>query len=110
MLKLVKRGAAALVVGVLVQVLIILLMEFGSRVEPHGGLPNWMEMSLGLLFLFASPGLIIFMPAATAGDPHPAFTPGGRVLALLVNIAVYSFLVFVLAGCWRFVRSRLSRL
>jgi hypothetical protein len=109
-LKLVKRGAAALVGGVLVQVLIIFFLELGTRVRPQGGLPNWMETSLGLLFLFASPGFIIFMPVATAGDPHPAFTPGGRVLALSVNIAVYSLLLFVLAGCWRFVRSRLSRL
>lgn len=110
MSKLGRRITESLVGGVLILVLLVVFMFVGSWLEVAGLFSVWLLTIAGLFFVFASPGFLFFMPIATPDDPHPPFTATTRVLALLMNIAVYALIVCAVLGWWRFFRSRSTRL
>jgi hypothetical protein len=56
------------------------------------------------LFVLLSPGYILFIRTGTVANPHPGFSSGGLLLGLLVNVAAYSLLVFVMYSGWRHLR------
>ncbi len=106
-----KRVVKSLLGGVAVQILIMLGVLLAIRFlanSPEGPLRSLEEYTY-IAFIFGSPGLVLFGPTSTERNPHPPFSDMGLVLGIIVNILVYSIVVYIAASLWRYVRARLTK-
>jgi hypothetical protein len=106
-----KRLAKFLLGGVVVQILIALGVLLAGKFlsnSPEGPLRSLEEFTV-IAFIFSSPGLMLFGPTATEGNPHPQFSGMGLLLGIIVNILVYSIIVYIAAGLWRNLKAHYTK-